>query len=266
MKYTGKILATLLLSFLFFSCHKEKLIEPTPTTPVDHGHVVFKFAYYVDTLPAVWDSMMYINAAGNHYQVNNVQYFISNVTLHKSDGTSKLITSNSIYYIDSDISSTLTWYVSDDIPIGSYNSISFTFGIDSVHNISNIFVNPPESDMFWPEPMGGGYHMMKLNGKYIDTASVVCNFNTHIGKGRVIVGSDTTMVNNSFTANLLSSSFTVTKDATKEIEIIMNIDSWYKTPNIYDHNVYGGSIMNNQTAMGMLVQNGFDVFTIGYIH
>ena len=267
MKYTGKILATLLLSFLFFSCHKEKPIEPTPTTTVDHGHIVFKFAHYVDNQPAIWDSMMYVNAAGNPYQVNDVEYFISNITLHRSDGTSKLITSKSIYYIDSGISSTQTWNVSDEIPVGSYNSISFTFGIDSVHNISNIFVNFPEDGMFWPEPMGGGYHMMKLNGKYKNPAGdSVFNFNTHIGKGRVIVGADTTMVNNSFTASLPSSSFTLTKDATKEIEIIMNIDSWYKTPNIYDHNIYGQNIMSNQTAMGMIVQNGFDVFTIGYIH
>ena len=266
MKYTGKILIALLLSFFFFSCHKEKPIDPTPTTPIDHGHVVFKFAFNVDSLPAIWDSLMYYNAAGNHYQVNNVQYFISDVTLHKSDGTSKLITSNSIYYIDSDIPSTLTWNVSDDIPIGSYNSISFTFGIDSIQNISNIFVNPPENAMFWPEQMGGGYHMMKLNGKYEHTVDTVPNFNTHIGNGMVISGPDTTYVNNSFVASLPSSSFTLTKDATKEIQIVMNIDSWYKTPIIYDHNVYGGAIMNNQAAMGIIVQNGFDVFTIGYIH
>jgi hypothetical protein len=120
--------------------------------------------------------------------------------------------------------------------------------------------------MFWPEPMGGGYHMMKLNGFYKNTTNTPTPFNTHIGKGKVISGSDTTYFNNSFTASLPSSSFALTKDATKEIEIIMNIDSWYKTPNVYDHNVFGGSIMNNQTAMGMLVQNGFDVFTIGYIH
>lgn len=266
MKYAGKVLIILVSTLFVFSCHKEKPIEPTPTVPVDHGHVVLNFTFNVDGLPLVTDSMMYTNAAGNPYQVTNVQYFVSDVILHKSDGTSKLITSKSIYYIDSDISSTLTWSMSDEIPVGSYTSVSFTFGIDSEKNISNIFVNPPENAMFWPEPLGGGYHMMKLNGKYKDTSNIVRNFNTHLGIGRVISGSDTTFVQNYFGASLPSSSFTMIKDATKEIQIVMNIDSWYKTPNVYDHNTYGQDIMQNQTAMGKIVQNGFDVFTIGYIH
>ncbi len=32
---------------------------------------------------------------------------------------------------------------------------------------------------------------------------------------------------------------------------------------IYDHNYWGGAIMQNQPAMHMAKENGFDVFTVG---
>jgi hypothetical protein len=45
----------------------------------------------------------------------------------------------------------------------------------------------------------------------------------------------------------------------------MNIESWFQTPHIYDHNYWGGAIMQNQAAMQMAKENGFDVFEIGVI-
>ena len=63
--------------------------------------------------------MKYVNAAGNPYEVNEVQYFISDVTLHRSDGTKKLIEDwKDIHYVEIDIPSTLEWAVYDDIPSG----------------------------------------------------------------------------------------------------------------------------------------------------
>ena len=42
----------------------------------------------------------------------------------------------------------------------------------------------------------------------------------------------------------------------------MNVDRWFDNPLIYDHNIHGGKIMKNQTAMGMIKENGIDVFTV----
>ena len=129
-----------------------------------------------------------------------------------------------------------------------------------------MFVNPPESNMQWPDVLGGGYHYMMMNGKWKDSINQIENFNTHLGIGMDINGNDTTMVDNSFRVKLQGSGFTLAKDATKEVQIVMNIESWFETPYVYDHNHFGQMIMQNQTAMQTISANGADVFTVGYIH
>ena len=47
------------------------------------------------------------------------------------------------------------------------------------------------------------------------------------------------------------------------INIIMNIEKWFSNPYVYDITRWGSHIMQNQTAMQMLKENGKkDVFTI----
>ena len=275
MKDRHLLFVFIFLSGLFFiSCCREKPVEPTPTTPVDHGHITFKFTHEVDGALLQKDTMKYVNAAGNPYGVYDLQYFISDVTLHKSDGSTKLIDDwKDIDYVDISIPSTLTWNVYDDIPLGTYDSITFVFGITAAKNQSFMFVNAPEVNMMWPDVLGGGYHYMIMNGKWKDTANVVQSFNFHLGIGQLYhsdsiscVDSIYAFVQNYFTVTLPSSSFSIVKDGTREIEIIMNVDSWFKTPNIYDHNYWGQNIMQNQPAMQMAKENGYDVFTTGLIH
>lgn len=257
------LLTSSIVLTLFFACHKE---DP-PINEPETGSLIIKFAHYVDGNPLIKDSMIYTNEAGNQYEVNDLKYFISDVQLHKTDGTIVNIADcNWSHYVDNDIASTLTWNICDNITVGTYDSISFRFGILSSKNISYMFVNPPEVNMQWPEMLGGGYHDMMLNGKWKDSIQQIENFNTHLGIGRVISGSDTSFVDNSFHVTLASSGFTMTKGVAKEIQIIMNIESWFKTPYVYDHNHYGQMIMENQTAMHIISANGFDVFTVGYIH
>ena len=213
-----------------------------------------------------------MNAAGNEYLVNEVQYFISDVILHNSDGSDFMINQDGgIHYVDTDIPSTFSWAVTTDIPVGNYSSVSFTFGISEAKNQSNMFPNPPERDMFWPEFLGGGYHYMKLNGKWLDTLSQVTPFNFHLGIGQIYahdvinVDSITGFVQNYFTVTVPNSSFAINENQTTSMELIMNIESWFDTPHVWDFNYWGGSIMQNQQAMQTAKENGADVFTIGTI-
>ena len=43
--------------------------------------------------------------------------------------------------------------------------------------------------------------------------------------------------------------------------ISRNIENWFKNPNTYDHNQWGGDIMQNQPAMKIAAENGWNVFT-----
>ncbi len=269
MRRFRPILIPLVFIALLYSCKRD---TPIVITPVYHGNISFQFAHDVNGQPLIADTMLYTNAAGNNYLVTNVQYFISDVVLHKDDGTLvSFVAPNDVHYLDTDISSTWNWTVPDSIPAGNYTSISFTFGLNEIKNQSNAFLNPPESDMWWPEFLGGGYHYMKLNGKW-DSAGSLNPFGFHLGIGQtyahnvINVDSITGFVQNYFTVTLPASAFTINKSKTTKVEIVMNIESWFETPNVWNFNYWGGSIMQNQTAMHTVAENGADVFTIGYIH
>lgn len=253
--------------FLIISCKKDKPEVKEPT-----GHISFYFTHLVDGIPLQKDTMKYINAAGNPYEINQLMYFISDVTLHKSDGTQKMISDwTDIHYADIDIPATLRWDVYDKIPAGSYDSISFVFGITKDKNQSFRFVNPPEVNMMWPDILGGGYHYMMINGSWKDTENQIENYAFHLGIGQLYksnvidVDSIYAFVQNYFIVKLPNSAFTIEQDKTREIEILMNIDRWFDSPHIYDHNYWGGAIMQNQPAMQMIQENGVDVFTVGSI-
>lgn len=259
------LFGTLLL--ITISCNNDK-----PDENATSGHISFSFTHLVDGLALQKDNMKYVNAAGNPYEINQVMYFISDVTLHKSDGTKKLISDwKDIHYVDIDIPETLRWDVYDDIPAGAYDSVSFVFGITGEKNKSFMFVNPPEVNMMWPDVLGGGYHYMMINGSWKDNANVIKSFAFHLGIGQLYksnvieVDSIYAFVQNYFNVKLPNSAFTVEANKTRQIEIIMNIDSWFKTPHVYDHNFWGGAIMQNQAAMQMVKKNGFDVFEAGKI-
>ncbi|HRS54454.1 MAG TPA: hypothetical protein P5250_07080 [Bacteroidales bacterium] len=258
-------------NILFFSCKKEKEEEKEEKK---YGHIVFKFVHNADGQPFIKDSLMYVNAAGNLYMINELQYFISDVTLYKNTGEKILINADKdIHYVDVDIPSTLTWQVYDKISEGNYDSINFIFGIPGNKNIPYMFVNPPESYMFWPYFLGGpngGYHYLKLNGKWLNSNMVLTPFDFHLGVGQIyasnvpVVDSIIGYIQNYFYVSLPNSAFSITNGQVKEIQIVMEIQNWFNNP-VYDHNVYGSYTMQNQQAMQAIKENGDDVFSIGYI-
>ena len=247
---------------LLTTCKEE---EPEP------GKINLVFTESVDGLPLVVDSVKYENEAGNEYMVTEVQYFISNLKLCYQDGQSyEIKDSQGIHYIDTDIPETKEWMITDDVPSGRIDSIVFTFGLDEETNKSGLFPNPPESNMFWPEELGGGYHYMKLNGKWMNVNAELNPFNFHLGIGQTYdtLGNVTGFVQNYFKVNVylaVYSSFVMIIDPgqTLDIGIDMNIDSWFKTPHTWDFQTMGGMMMQNQAAQEMASENGFDVFAVG---
>ena len=262
--YTCFTMLMMILITIVSGCKKDHSESPVANT----GKISLYFNHLVGGAPLQIDTLRYINAAGNHYMVTEVQYFISDVTLYKSDGTSQLIDAwKDIHYVDNDIPSTKVWNVFDSIPEGDYDSLSFTFGISEEKNQSMMYVDPPESLMFWPEYLGGGYHYMKLNGKWQDTLNQLSPFDFHLGIGQLYDGQGniTGFVQNYFYVHLSNSSFDIEKGKTTHIILSMNIDSWFETPHIFDFNYWGGAIMQNQAAMELAKENGYDVFSIGEI-
>jgi hypothetical protein len=261
LRYSFLILPAVLMAFVF-SCTKD---EPTPK----EAKIVLNFTHFNNGQRLEYDTMKYVNAAGNHYLVNEIQYFISDVKLHRSDGTFQLIDQfEDIHYVDTDIPATQSWQVFDLIIAGNYERVSFTFGISEAKNQSLMFVNPPERDMFWPDVLGGGYHYLKLNGKWLADNGTIKPFNFHLGIGQIYAGGEintdsiTGFVQNYFEVELPNSAFSISDGDTLHFEIRMNVENWFQNPHLYNHDQWGGDIMQKQDAMHLACENGKeDVFS-----
>lgn len=253
-----------LLGILFFVLLVTSCTQDSPEPKPETGSVEFNFNHEVDGLVLTPDTLMYENDAGNKYMVNEIQYFISDIYLIKSSGSKHYLNNwDDIHYIDTDIKETHALSLNEHIPAGTYEGIGFTFGINDEKNQSLMFVNPPESFMFWPENLGGGYHYLKLNGKWIDQQSNLAPFNFHLGIGQIYYSypdSIKEFVHNDFSVHMLMEEVIIISDQLLEIDIHMNVNNWFRTPNEYDHDFWGGDIMQNQEAMSTATENGVDVF------
>jgi hypothetical protein len=199
------------------------------------------FKHYVDGLELVVNEMIYTNQSNVNYSIQTLRYLISDIIIHSNNGDKVLL--DEVHFIDISIDSTLTLSI-PQIHYQNYTSISFTMGLDSVKNITNLFLNENFFPSFvWPEFLGGGYHYMQLEG---DFNSVFNGYTTHTGA--------TNGIDFSF-----SKVFPIV-DITN-ININMEITNWYKNPETLDLTTDG--IMGNIDNQIILQANGIeDVFSI----
>jgi hypothetical protein len=227
---------------VFFSaCKKDDEALPTPVPP---NNLNFSLSYEVDGQAAVADTILYTTDAGYPYSVVSLRYYLSEITLIKSDGTPVAI--KAYHYASLTDATTKTFSISAP-PQGSYKGISFNIGIDSVHNVADgLPINNANIDMIWPEPMGGGYHFMKFEGYYTDSTGTY-GYAMHLGNNANIV------------TIALDTNFTIgTGDLS--MPLIMNLNEWFRNPAIYDFNIDGNYSMSSPAAMAKLTSNGHDVF------
>ena len=257
---TKSVIFLLILATLMGSCKKDKQEEVK-------SRMLIHFEHKVDGEPLIKDQMIYTNAAGNVYEVTEVIYFISDLKLHRNDGTVvEPATWNDIHYIDTNDSLTFTRVLPGDIPAGTYDSITFIFGISKDKNRTYLFNDPPEVNMAWPDVLGGGYHYLMINGWWLDTENARKSYNFHLGIGQTYDehGTISGFIQNYFTVKPIGAGFETEELMLIEATITMHIENWFQNPHIYDHNEWGGAIMQNQAAMQMGCENGIDVFAVEY--
>ncbi|MBR4264575.1 MAG: hypothetical protein IKQ46_00795 [Bacteroidales bacterium] len=217
-----------------------------------------KFTFTCQGKPLELNSMQYTSAAGLKYQVSQVQYFVSDISVHHTDGTYKEY-HDLVHYVDIEIKNTLTWNADIDLQNADY--ITFTFGLDSVQNRSYRFKNPPENAMFWPEYLGGGYHYMKTNIMYLDSLGQYNAFNCHLGRGQ-IYNSDNEPVSYIENSVKIRVPYHANGSAQQPRYATINLDisKLFDKPNAAKFTDYRG-IMNNQTAMSLFLVNIAQAFS-----
>lgn len=255
--------------FLFMLCSCKKSSQ-------NYGYVRFVFEHqWNDSIVKIDGTTEYTNKAGNILTFENLEYFISDLSIN---GASMEVFMPDAHYIRDDQGNSIK-LMTHQVPTGNYQSIRFTFGLDQDKNRSNRFSESPKKDMFWPENMGGGYHFLKLDGKWKNPEDAANQgFGLHLGTLKkdfydtiwtksVVTQQDSiaridTIVRwftNHFPV-LIAKNFDVKTDEITTIKIIMDLKQWMETPYTWDFNTMGGAIMSNENALDSLKANGGNVF------
>lgn len=244
------------------------LLAVACTKPNEKAEISLNIGYEVNGEPLVTDTLCYENEAGNQFLITEIQWFLSNIELKNEAGDwiilhqaglSDTLDICRVFYIDTDIPESQTLH-SSPVIVGHYTAIRFTFGLDETDNSTGLFSDPPESEMFWPNMLGGGYHYMKLNGKYLNAEGRLAPLAIHLGIGQ---NEDFTEFYQNYFIVELPIDFNVKANTENQLDLTMVIDNWFRNPHTIDFNEFGSHIMQNQTAQRLLNGNGKDVFRIG---
>jgi len=276
INYTIFVIA--ILSFITIGCRKKGCTDVAATnydvnakkddgtcefSPHADPHITLNFNHDfdgVDITASSFNQLDYLNQAGTTLSIEHLEYLISNVKFYKSNGDSLVFSDYNLFDLSNN--SSLSFDLSNHLEEGSFVGIGFDFGFGPANNTSGTYTDLNAANWSWPAMLGGGYHNLKLEGRFIDSNTDTVSYAYHNGKAREIVGTDTTFHDNhSFIR--LNTSFNIENDAS--ITIDMNIAEWFKNPNTWDLNVYSNMLMPNYAAQVMMRENAVSVFSWGGI-
>lgn len=243
-----KIFLLLIISVFIISCDKEdeKVLENPQIT------FQFKHLFKTQALEIRSDNqLIYKNELQNDWNVKSLKYYISKIIIYKEDGTAYDV--NMYKFINLPEPNTIVSdYILKDIPDGRYTRLSFIFGIDSARNKPFALENNAENNsMEWPTQIGGGYHIMMMDGVYQNSNGQLSGYGIHLGKPGNQVELDFPI------------DFTASKGAKASIQIQMSVDQWFDGLNKVNLNDGYGYIMESDEKQLLFKQNaGSSVFSI----
>lgn len=213
----------------------------------DNINVSLEFRHFVDQENLDLNSIVYVNNSLETYSVQRLLYVISDIKFYCENGESVSLPKHHFINLDN-----INSLVLDNISLPSIcTSISFTLGFSSSNNSSNLYLNESNNFhnlMFWPAVLGGGYHYLKLEGKYYNSNQEEQFYNTHTGS---LNGIDYSF----------DYEFSIEENNYNTIYLDMNINNFYNNPS-YSFEEFGSGIMQNQDAQENISNNLEDIFSI----
>lgn len=232
-----------------WGCKKKD--EPINNTTT--GNVTIKLEHVCNTDPLVFNTVWYMNANGDSLKISKFNYYISNIKLVKDDGTT-FVENESYHLIQGDIESSKTFSISN-VPLGTYKSISFMIGVDSVRNVSGAQTGAldPANGMFWN--WNTGYVMAKMEGESPQAAQTGNSVIYHLGG----YGGDVNVLR---TVSIQLPTLTVSKDKSPALHMKADAMEWFKTPNLIKLNEL--SVLAGKNA-NLIADNYMDMFSVDHI-
>ncbi|MDX1463855.1 MAG: MbnP family protein [Marinirhabdus sp.] len=253
---------------VFISCNSD---DDTVVEDPVNTFASFTFSHNWDGDAIVnsdYETTTYTNAFGTEMELSKLVYLISDITFTASDGT---VYNAEDYNLVTARSGSGTSFVPDiQIPEGNY-TVSFTFGFDDEDNDkAGGYPDLNSADGSWnvPEPLGGGYHYMRLEGSFVDDEMNTDTFQYHTiranrhstlppGQGTLVELKDT-----SFEVDLGAIEIVTGTN----IEVQMNVAEWFKNPNTWNLNENSQVLMPKFDVQIQMHENGKNgVFSRGTV-
>jgi len=246
-KYCLLILTLLLVT----GCNEELdcCVQPEQFT------VTLNFTHHWNGLkitPQDFNELKFTNENGERLSIERLRYLVSNISL---------INSKNYHLIDvgENYGTSITF---PELTDKSY-ALSFRFGFSDEDNTDGTYQDLNSISFNVPEILGGGYHFMQFDGKYVDNNNEASGFNYHTIKAVDRTDPDNLKFEDtSFEVNL----GTIVVADNTEIEIKMNLAEWFKNPNTWNLNELNTVLMPNFEAQKMMRANGGSVFSLGVVN
>jgi hypothetical protein len=168
MKVFSKLLLFVLVPIFFLGSSMKLAFEK------DQGKGLVPLFIQFDNIAGGRDlelnTKQYTNASGESFSITQLQYFVSNIRLRRTDGTEFIVKQDESYFLirENEPSSQI---VKLKVPSGDYNQLTFVLGVDSLRNTMNIskrtgVLDPASSmdnGMYWS--WNSGYIFFKIEGE-----------------------------------------------------------------------------------------------------
>lgn len=236
-----------------------------------------RFEHEVDGSPLRFNDRDYVNANGDTFRVERLRYLISDLVLHREGASDlraegyhlvRIAPNNSITYGNDPSNPSLSWSPPLEVPSGSYEGLSFTFGFSSEDDLSGAYESLNQANWAWPDMLGGGYHYLQFEGEYDSNATTRPVFNMHMGKARDSSGSNVSYLNNHFHVEW-DRSFSIDGDGAG-LTFVMDLKKWFAPPPASLDNGNGAiwnlkerpkAVMPDYGSQRVLNANGRNVFS-----
>ena len=246
-----------LLAFSFvilFGCNSDADDVAPPV------NITIAFSHYWGNAPisnSEFNTLNYTNAHGELLSIESLRYLISDIKFTKTDGQTILLDGYNL--VDVTNQTNLSFTPNEKIAAGTYSNLSFIFGLINEKNTDGTYNDLNTASWNVPGMLGGGYHYMQLDGKFINSNNEVQGYNYHAIRAANNAGTNPTFPQDTFFRVDLG---TITIGADIEINVAMHIEEWFKNPNTWDLNVYNQMLMPNSAAQILMYENGQSVFTL----
>lgn len=145
---------------------------------LDKGKLQINFKHLVGNELLKLDSIHYKSELGQDYTISKFKYYVGKFCLKSVKGKNFISKDYFLINEDEELSKQIKL---NNIPNGTYTSISFILGVDSIHNCSGAQSGAldPLNAMFWA--WNTGYIFLKLEGNSSFSKSPGGMFEYHIG-------------------------------------------------------------------------------------